>query len=430
MKQNIFVLGLDEPGHSELAALPHAGWCSFHGILTLEDLQDGLISLADLLEQAEEQLDAFDGPIDAIVGYWDFPVSVMVPILCQRYGLPTKPLEGVVKCEHKYWSRLEQQKVIDEYPGFDLIDIHDPSARLPRHMTYPAWLKPIKSFSSEGAHQVKDEKELQEALAEEREAPERIGGAFDYVLEKLDLPEEVAEIPGGAYMVEEAAGGQQYTLEGYSWGDQIEIIGLVDSFNYENVPSFLKYQYPSTLPEPVQQHIHDVSRRVISAVGLTDSTFNIEYFWDASAERLRLLEINSRHSQSHAQMFHWVDGQPNHAVMLDLALGREPRMPSRQGNHAIAAKWMLRHFQDGVVRKVPTADTIRAIEQRYDNVSIDIEVAVEEGARLSDADTEDSYSFTLAEIFIAGDTEQQLGDIYDACCEDLAIEIADDVEGA
>ncbi|MDN6411815.1 MAG: hypothetical protein L0K07_10650 [Yaniella sp.] len=82
------------------------------------------------------------------------------------------------------------------------------------------------------------------------------------------------------------------------------------------------------------------------------------------------------------------------------------------------------------MRKVPTADTIRAIEQRYDNVSIDIEVAVEEGARLSDADTEDSYSFTLAEIFIAGDTEQQLGDIYDACCEDLAIEIADDVEGA
>lgn len=54
MTQNIFVLGLDEPGHSELAALPHAGWCSFHGILTLEDLQDGLISLTDLLEQAEE----------------------------------------------------------------------------------------------------------------------------------------------------------------------------------------------------------------------------------------------------------------------------------------------------------------------------------------------------------------------------------------
>lgn len=51
-------------------------------------------------------------------------------------------------------------------------------------------------------------------------------------------------------------------------------------------------------------------------------------------------------------------------------------------------------------------------------------------ARLSDADTEDSYSFTLAEIFVGAETEQQLRDIYDACCEALAIEISDDVEGA
>ena len=428
MTQNIFVLGLDEPGYNELVTLPEADQYTFHGILSLEDLQSGVISLADLLARAQEQLDAFDGTIDAIVGYWDFPVSMMVPILCDRYGLPSKPLVSVVRCEHKYWSRLEQQKVIDEYPGFDLIDVHDPSAKLPQHMTYPAWLKPIKSFSSEGAHRVDDETELLEALAEERDATERIGGAFDDALEMLDLPEAIADIPGGAYMVEEAAQGQQYTLEGYSWGDEVEIIGLIDSFNYDNAPSFLKYQYPSTLPEPVQQYIHDVSRRVISAVGLTNSTFNIEYFWDAPVQRLRLLEINTRHSQSHAQMFHWVDGQPNHAVMLDLALGRKPHMPRRQGEHAIAAKWMLRHFQDGVVRRVPTAEEIEALEQRYGNV--DIEVAVEEGARLSDADTEDSYSFTLAEIFVGAETEQQLRDIYDACCEALAIEISDDVEGA
>lgn len=428
MTHNIFVLGLDEPGYDELATLPDADQYIFHGILSLDELQSGVVSLADLLVQAQEQLDSYDGRIDAIVGYWDFPVSMMVPILCDRYGLPSKPLASVVRCEHKYWSRMEQQKVIDEYPGFDLIDVHDPSAKLPQHMTYPAWLKPIKSFSSEGAHRVDNENELQEALAAEREAPERIGGAFDYVLEMLDLPDEIADIQGGAYMVEEAAQGQQYTLEGYSWGDEVEIIGLVDSFNYDNAPSFLKYQYPSTLPDPVQQYIHDVSRRVISALGLTNSTFNIEYFWDAPTERLRLLEINSRHSQSHAQLFHWVDGKPHHAVMLDLALGREPRMPRRQGKHAIAAKWMLRHFQDGVVRRVPTADEVEAIEQRHDNV--DIELVVEEGARLSDTDTEDSYSFTVAEIFIAAETEQQLGEIYEACCDALAIEIVDDVEGA
>lgn len=428
MAHNVFVLGLDDPGLAELTALPDAERYTFHQLLTIEELQGGTISLPDLLDHAQHDLDAFDETIDAIVGYWDFPVTVMVPILCDRYGLPTKSLQAVVKSEHKYWSRLEQQQAIDEYPGFDMMDVHDASATLPWHMTYPAWVKPIKSFSSEGAHRVESDEELQSALTEEREAPERVGSAFDYVLGMLDLPEEIADIEGGSYMVEEAAAGSQHTVEGYSWGGHVEIIGLVDSFNYDNAPSFLRYQYPSTLPDAVQERIFDVSRRVITQIGLDNSTFNVEYFWNAAAQRLRLLEINSRHSQSHAFLFRHVDGQPNHLVMLDLALGHEPRMPSRQGDAAIAAKWMLRHFSDGIVRNVPTSEELHAIEQRYDATRI--EVLVGEDDRLSDADTEDSYSFTLAELFIAGDTEQQLRDIFDECSAMLAIEIEDIPEGA
>lgn len=428
MTHNIFVLGLDDPGYEELTDLPNAEQYVFHGLLSFDELQNGTISLSDLLQKAQHELDSFSDDIDAIVGYWDFPVTVMVPILGARYGLSTKSLEAVVKCEHKYWSRLEQQKVIDEYPGFDIIDVHDSSAVLPSHMSYPAWLKPIKSFSSEGAHRVENEAELQEALAEEREASERLGGAFDVVLEMLELPDELTAIQGGAYMVEEAATGTQHTVEGYSWKDHVEIIGLIDSFSYENSSSFLKYQYPSMLPEEVQQHIYDVSRRVISQVGLNDSTFNIEYFWDAAAQRLRLLEINSRHSQSHAQMFHLIDGRPNHTIMLDIALGEEPYMPSRQGEYAVSAKWMLRHFADGVVKNVPSQEEIRAIERQYE--AVNIELAVETGTRLSDADTEDSYSFTLAEIFTAGETEAQLNQIFDECSAALAIEIDDIEEGA
>ena len=65
----------------------------------------------------------FDGRIDAIVGYWDFPVSTLVPILGERYGIRSTSLESVVKCEHKYWSRLEQQKVIDRHPRFGRVDL-------------------------------------------------------------------------------------------------------------------------------------------------------------------------------------------------------------------------------------------------------------------------------------------------------------------
>lgn len=428
MTYNVFVLGLDEIGSDELAALPDADRYNFHQLLTIEELQDGTISVSNLVQQAQQQLEAFDGSIDAIVGYWDFPVSMMVPILSYRYGLASKPLEAVVKCEHKYWSRLEQEKVIDAYPGFDLIDVHDPSATLPDHMSYPAWVKPIKSFSSEGAHRVTNDEELQAALAKERGSPERLGGAFDEILEMLDLPDEIDEIPGGAYMVEEAAKGKQFTVEGFTSGDKIHIIGIIDSLNYEHAPSFLGYRYPSTMEDDVLTQMTDATRRVIDAVGLTDSTFNVEFFWDEDARRLNLLEINSRHSQAHAQMFHAVDGLTNHAAMVDLALGQEPHMPSGEGQYAAAGNWFLRHFSDGRVHRVPTDEEIEALKQQYPGTHI--KIAAEENTMLSDADAEDSYSFTLAEIFTAGDDAQHIRQIYDDVAQALHFEIEDVPEGA
>lgn len=423
MTQNIFVLGLDDLGLEELRTLPAADQYSFRQLLTFEELQEGTVSLPDLLDQAQHQLDAFDGSIDAIVGYWDFPASMLVPILCDRYGLRSKSLEAVVKCEHKYWSRLEQQKVIDEYPAFDLIDLEDPSATLPDHMSYPVWIKPIKSFSSEGAHRVEDEEQLQEALSEERQSASRLGGAFNDVLEMIDLPEEIASIGGSAYMVEEAAQGEQFTVEGFSRGDTVEIYGVIDSVTYEQSSSFLRYQYPSRLPAHVQEKMSDVSRQVITAVGLTESTFNIEYFWDRASDRLNLLEVNTRHSQSHAPLFQLVDGRPNHSVMVDLAMDRDPHMPHGEGRFKAAAKWFLRRFSDGVVRRVPTQQDIAELEQKLPGTTV--EITAHEGMRLSEGEGEGSYSYTLAEIFTAGDNEQELVDNYDQCVAALDFEIED-----
>lgn len=423
MPYNIFVLGLDELGIAELATLPDAHDYVFHGLLTIEDLQSGTIDLQAQLIEAQRQLDAFEGFIDGIVGYWDFPVSMMVPILCQRYGLPSKNLLATVKCEHKYWSRLEQQRFIEEYPKFDLVDFNDPEATLPEHMSYPVWAKPIKSFSSEGAYRVTSDAELQAVLAKRRESPERVGPAFEHVLQMLELPEDIAQIPGGAYMVEEAAVGNQCTIEGYTYDDTVYLTGIVDSLHYDNSSSFLRYKYPSTLPLEIQERIRSVTQRVIAGLGLSHSTFNVEYFWDEATDQLTLLEINTRHSQSHAPMFRYVDGLTNHVHMVDLALGRKPRQPVDQGYFATASKWMHRRFADGIVRRIPTVDEIAEVEQRFPGTIIELEVT--EGQRLSDSFSQDSYSYMLANIYTTGQTDEEAIEIYHACLEALKFEIDD-----
>lgn len=426
MSENIFVLGLDEANHALLSSLPSSGHYNFHQLLTFDELQGPDISVPGLLEKAYRQLDAFDGSIDAIVGYLDFPVSMMVPILCDRYALTSAGLEAVVKCEHKYWSRLEQQKVIDEHPGFALLDLHQEHTSLPRHLSYPAWIKPVVSHSSQGAHYLANDEDFQWALNQERGEVEKLGGPFKDVLARLDLPQEVADSGGAACMVEEAATGKQFTVEGFTRGGRIEVYGVVDSVTYQDSPAFLRYQYPSRLPAPVKDSMEEVSRKVISAVGLTNSTFNIEYFWDPETQKLRLLEVNARHSQSHAKLFEMVDGVSNHATMLSLALDRDPYHRVDAGPYDCAAKWFLRRFSDGLITRVPTPEEIAEVERTIPGTTI--EIAVEEGAWLSEGGADGSFSFGLAQIFTSGEDEADLIDKYNRCVDTLEFEFQDQEE--
>ena len=79
-------------------------------------------------------------------------------------------------------------------------------------------------------------------------------------------------------------------------GDVV-VYGVLFSIDYPESPSFLRHQYPSQLPEAVQQRLRDVSRRVITRVGL-DSRRSPSSSSTTPVRRRHLLEINPRHSQS------------------------------------------------------------------------------------------------------------------------------------
>ncbi|GGX09963.1 ATP-grasp domain-containing protein [Streptomyces chryseus] len=412
-RKNIFVLGLDEANLPTLRAVPDVEDYAFHPLLTIEELQHGEVSVADLFEKAQKVLDGFDGSIDAIVGYWDFPVSTLVPMLGERYGTRSTGLESVVKCEHKYWSRLEQQKVADEHPRFGRVDLETDDPRPPEGVNFPMWLKPALSYSSELAFGVKDQQEFREAVDEIRKGVARVGRPFEYILDRLDLPEEMAGVGGQVCLAEEALSGIQVAVEGYVHNGEVTVYGVLDSINYPDSSSFLRHQYPSALPEPVVRRLHDVSERVMRQIGMEAATFSIEYFYDPQADAINLLEINPRHSQSHAELFEYVDGVPNHHCMISLALGKDPALPHRAGPYKVAAKWYYRWFADGAARQVPTPEDIERIEREIPGVRVD--VVPEEGQRLSDTPQQDSYSYELAHIFTGGDSEEELREKYDRC---------------
>ena len=420
--RNVFVLALDAFNRRQLELVERSSDYRFHPLLGFDEVKlhhHGKIP--EIIERAVDELERFTrsgGSVDGIIGFWDFPVQTLVSILRDRRGLPGPTLESVLKCEHKYWSRLEQREVVpDQVPGFTVFDPHadDPVIELDP----PYWVKPIKSTASELCFLIADDDDLQHALAALRGGIERFGVSFDQLLSYADLPDEVAAVTGHHCIAETALSGDRYTLSGYAVGGEVMIYGVIDAFTYPGTSSFAHYQYPSTSPAALQERMIESATKVMRRVGFDHEAFNIEFLHDRSRDLLGLLEINPRMSQSHGDLYAKVDGLPNQKIASDLAVGRRPEFPRRQGQYAYAAKFYLRQFTDAVVSRVPDAEAIARVEREVDGALIDLKVA--EGARLSELSGQDAYSYALAHIYVGGDSEEALQDAYARCVAGLGI---------
>jgi hypothetical protein len=286
------------------------------------------------------------------------------------------------------------------------------------------WLKPVKAFSSELAFRVDDDDGFRAALSRIKEGIGRVGEPFQFVLDQVKLPGEIEEAGGEACLAEEAVTGRQVTVEGSNDGGDVHVYGVIDSHRYEDTPSFERYQYPSRLPSEVRERMADISRRVIAQIGLESVAFNIEYFWDPESDEINILEINPRHSQSHATLFEYVDGLPNHRCMIRLALGRPPELPHGDGPFEVAAKWFVRRYSDGVARRVPTTDEIDAVERDIEGCKVHLLVG--NGDRLSELPEQDSYTYAIATVHIGSNDEKELIAKYARCLERLPFEFDDE----
>jgi biotin carboxylase len=426
--KNIFVVGLDPFNLALLEGLAGAGRYRFHELLSYHEAvrpRSGHIELGALLDLAENRLAAFSGSVDGIIGYWDFPTSVITPILRRRHGLPGPSLEAVAACEHKFWSRVEQQRAIPEFlPRFCAVDpfADDPLSQI--DLAFPFWIKPIKAHSSYLGFKIRNAAEFRACLPEIRANIGLFGAPFDAFLAMVEMPAEIAGIGGHHCIAEEIiSAGRQCTLEGYAYKGEVTVYGVVDSIRSGKHQScFARYQYPSGLPRRVQDRMIDATRRFLPRIGYDNAPFNVEYYWNSQTDEIRILEVNTRISKSHSPLFMMVDGEPHQKVAIELALGQRPDFPHRQGHHRVAAKFMLRVFEDGLVEQVPHDEDIRQLKQRFPDALM--RVLTEEGTRLAHMPYQDSYSFEIAEIFLGAGSQRELLANYRTALEMLPFRLA------
>lgn len=425
MTRNVFVIGLDDFNLKELESVHNASEYTFHGLVDYDTMVlPASYPMAEIMAEARQTLaEAFS--VDAIIGHWDFPTTSMLPILRREYGLPTPTLESVLYTESKYWNRLAgEQALPDCTPAFQGLDPYsdDPLGELT--MDYPFWLKPSVSFSSYLGFRIENESQYLEATATIRDNIHVFAEPFDYIIEHCENRGGLPDRGNGATCVAEAIiGGRLCTLEGYVYRGETTVYAIVDSLRSSNNVSFFSYQYPSQLPEGIQNRMYAHADTILRHIGLDNTPFNMEFFWDETADKLWLLEINPRISKSHCPIFQIATGASHHEVAIDIAMGRRPDYPRPEGRYPMAGKFMPRVFGDTVVTRVPSEAEIEALQRQHPELLV--HVAVEEGVQLSDLRGQDSYSFEIADVFIGAEDETALHNKFRNVMEVLDFQFAD-----
>ena len=432
MTKNVFVIGLNDLNAGRLKRLRGMDDVEFHQLLTPAQVSETQeFDIPAMLKEAEDKLDAFEGSIDAIVGYIDFPVSTMLPLLCQKYGTRNSSLESMLKCEHKYWSRKVMAEVIpDHIPKFTAFDPFDDNA-LSRigeaDLRFPFFVKPIKSSGSRLGFRIDNPEDFQYATEKLRAEIGQISEPFNFVLEQADLPDDIKAIQGHYCMAEQMIGGRQCTVEGYVYDGEIVPYGTVDSIRYPQVLSFFYYLYPSTLPARVQATMQEITRTIMRHIGYDNAGFNIEYYWDEVQDKIWLLEINTRIAQSHCDLFEMVDGVSHQQVTIDLGLGRSPDMPKGEGTAEVAAEFFYRvFFKDATVARIPSRAEIEVAAEQVEGTRISSYVA--KGMKLSELPEQDAYSYAVASVWMGAQKTSKLLWNYEQVMKKLNYEFVNIVE--
>lgn len=349
--------------------------------------------------------------ITGVISTDDYPGVALASVIAERLGLPgTKPGTSLL-CQHKYYARLAQQALVPEaIPPFVLIDIDRP-ATLPTTIALPAFVKPVKSFFSVGAKRLVSADQLPEI----QEKWARLDAFFEPFSQLLKRYRGLSV--GRRFLLAEGLlQGVQVTLEGYAYGSDIHVLGVVDSVMFPGTIAFERFEYPSLLPASVQDRMAAIARSVMRGIGFRNAMFNIEFMYDPATDAVGIIEINPRMASQFADLYEKVDGFNTYSVLLDLAAGREPHPLRRKGPHQVAASCVLRTFRDMQALCLPTPREIDDLAVHYPDIRVEILASL--GRRLSE-EMQDGSSFRYGIINLGGRDRREIRDKFQDCIRRL-----------
>jgi hypothetical protein len=301
----------------------------------------------------------------AVVSHHEQFGALAAALLAERMGWPGTPVAAVLACQHKLHARQVLQRVCPQanLPFAPLQARY--GEPIPHGLHYPAFAKPVKAAFSVLARRVSNHSQLT--------ALTRFGALEQWIIRRLVEPFDriararLGDVPSAhGMLLEEPVDAPQYNLDGYVYRGEVRALGVVDAVMYPGTGAFQRFERPSRLAERVQQRALDVATRFLKAVGFDHGFFNMEFFYDAASDALKVIEFNPRLASQLADLYRRVDGIDAHAGSLALAHGEDPARAMRcEPSAGAAASFVFRSFERERVPTVPTSRRLRSFNGRF-----------------------------------------------------------------
>jgi len=290
--------------------------------------------------------------------------ALIAAVVARRLGLPgTDPLV-VINCQHKFYARIAQRRVLPAAtPRFAAFpySVRDPSEI---GLQFPFFVKPVKATYSVLARRVDDFDALKRHLrfrALEKLVIRRLVRPFNELMRAYTD----YSVDAHHMIAEELLDGHHVNVDGYVHDGKVTILGLIDEVMYPGTQAFMRFEYPSRLPREVRGRMAALVEKLVTGLDYRFGFFNVELCWSPETGDIRVIEINPRLASQLASLYRRVDGYDPYEPLIAMSLGEVPSVERGRGEFGAAASFVFRRFDGRPVRSVPTQAQIRAVRESF-----------------------------------------------------------------
>ncbi len=378
-------------------------------------VRDYLLRTIELIKRHPEMYDGVVGTHDSS--------AVFAAVICDQTGMQFASVESIINCQNKYLSRLIQQKHVPEHtPCFcQALELLNEPDLLPA----PFFIKPGRANISFGSHIIHSLDELIHFIGLEST---EIASQNDYFFEALSInPKYQAEQnlrTCNTFLCEELISGEQITVDGFVFAGRVEIFGMTRAIFHTGTYVFNRHEFPYTFGSSLDAKIIAAVRKLIPALGLDNSFFNVELRADEKKQEFKIIEINSRIAFQFAKTIEAVTGFDPLDLLLKVGTGVKPYFKSdeRSGTYKYCFNFELHSFTDKKIVKTPTQSGYEETKILYPNVQI--RNLIQEGFNLSDY-KHNPQSFRYCFLDIPGDSPEEILAACDRIMDLLGYEFLD-----